>query len=984
MLICKKVPRGIIIFFNFMGKSSKKSFVLLAIMLSFFIARKSFSAAFSNGDILFSEIAWMGTINSANDEWLELKNNSSQVITLDNWLIKSAISKFQITLSGIIPANGFFLLERTDDDSVPNISANQIYTGALSNSSEKLQLLDTNGEIIDLVDASNGWPAGDNATKQSAERQADLSWSNSLLPGGTPQNSSSPEIIPDTDESKNNVQADTNNTSSDTIRFGDILISEFVADPDEDDYEWIEIYNTTPHNISLENWAIADGKDTSTTLSGTLLPFGFFVIDNPKGKLNNDGDIIVLKNNEGLIIDQVTYGSFDDGDISDNAPATAKPNSVARQTEYYNSNHNNEDFKITSTPSKAAPNIIISSLEKDSNLPTNISKSKPATLLISEIFPDPLGTDYEKEFIEIYNPGKTEINLQLFSLENKAGQNFIFPNRQIKSEEYLAFYRENTGLALNNQNDSIKLKEISNGRVLQTVNYRNTPAHNSYNLATSTNSWTWEIKTTPGSPNQIKKINQEPIIVFDIPTQASIGQPVFGDSSDTIDPENDPLSYTWDFGDGTQISLPNAEHTFMKAGKFTITLNVRDKTNEASLKKIITIIDPLSPKIEEKTENNNYLETSLIFNEIFPTPEKGEEEWLEIKNICQQKINLKNWLIKDAAEKDFKFSQDIWLEPGALFLIKKSVSRISLNNDQESLQLFSPNEELIDELEYGTAPTGQAYARGLNDKWFWTESPTPDKENSIHFETTFSSPVFLSDDFSLSGANKEVETENFEIGQKRNLQGVVSVLPGIIGSQYFYLSGSSSLQIYNQKKDFPVLQIGDLIEVSGEISRINREWRLKTTNKEAFKIIAKNQEIPKISLAIGEIGEEYLGQLLEIKGEITNRKSTSLVVDDGTGEIILNIKSGTGIDTKKFIEGDYIQATGILGDTKNGLQLLPRREDDLQKQNSNRKVLGAENINDEEKNWSLTPRTDKKILYYLIVILLTGNIVLIALFIKRD
>jgi len=128
-----------------------------------------------HAQVVINEIAWMGTVASASDEWMELYNNGSDAISLDGWKLESTSGTPSITLSGNIPAGGFFLLERTDDTSVPNIAADIIYTGPLSNMGEHLVLRDASGAVVDEVKASGGWPAGNNDTKNTMQRSG-LSW----------------------------------------------------------------------------------------------------------------------------------------------------------------------------------------------------------------------------------------------------------------------------------------------------------------------------------------------------------------------------------------------------------------------------------------------------------------------------------------------------------------------------------------------------------------------------------------------------------------------------------------------------------------------------------------------------------------------------------------------------------------------------------------------------------------------------------------
>ena len=126
----------------------------------------------SPGDVVINEIAWMGTTCSYYDEWIELYNNSSLSIDLTGWSLKAADGTPDISLVGIIPAKGYFLLERTDDETIKDLKADQIYTGALENTSEDLQLRDASGNLIDSVpcETNGGWFAGEKGGAYTMER----------------------------------------------------------------------------------------------------------------------------------------------------------------------------------------------------------------------------------------------------------------------------------------------------------------------------------------------------------------------------------------------------------------------------------------------------------------------------------------------------------------------------------------------------------------------------------------------------------------------------------------------------------------------------------------------------------------------------------------------------------------------------------------------------------------------------------------------
>ncbi|MBC8052065.1 MAG: lamin tail domain-containing protein [Sphingobacteriaceae bacterium] len=109
---------------------------------------------------------------------------------------------------------------------------------------------------------------------------------------------------------------------------GDIVINEIFADPspqiDLPSVEFIELYNTTNHSISLKNWKYSDAASsaslsTDSIKSGQYLilcakadtnefkQFGKTIGVSPWPSLNNSSDIIKLISPENKTIDSVSY-----------------------------------------------------------------------------------------------------------------------------------------------------------------------------------------------------------------------------------------------------------------------------------------------------------------------------------------------------------------------------------------------------------------------------------------------------------------------------------------------------------------------------------------------------------------------------------------------------------------------------------------------------------------------------------------------------
>ncbi|PKK81076.1 MAG: hypothetical protein CVT47_04305, partial [Thermoplasmata archaeon HGW-Thermoplasmata-2] len=116
--------------------------------------------------------------------------------------------------------------------------------------------------------------------------------------------------------------------------------------------------------------------------------------------------------------------------------------------------------------------------------------------------------------------------------------------------------------------------------------------------------------------------NRPPKASFIIKNSYSIqyGKPVNFDASSSSDPDGDPLTFAWDFGDGSKGTEKEISHTYNSAGNFTVKLVVNDgrgKTNETSrIVKInhipiaeISIKDP-----DGKTLSSGYTDIVLTFN----------------------------------------------------------------------------------------------------------------------------------------------------------------------------------------------------------------------------------------------------------------------------------------------------------------------------------------------------------------------------------
>ena len=136
-----------------------------------FSATSTQAAEISTMPVVINEVTWAGNGSAYSaDEWIELYNRTNQSVNLSNWILHSAtdLSPY-VVLTGAISARGYYLLERTNDNTVSDIAADKIYTGALNNSGENI-ILSYASSTIDEIPYDYNWYAGSDFNYSSMER----------------------------------------------------------------------------------------------------------------------------------------------------------------------------------------------------------------------------------------------------------------------------------------------------------------------------------------------------------------------------------------------------------------------------------------------------------------------------------------------------------------------------------------------------------------------------------------------------------------------------------------------------------------------------------------------------------------------------------------------------------------------------------------------------------------------------------------------
>lgn len=93
-------------------------------------------------------------------------------------------------------------------------------------------------------------------------------------------------------------------------------------------------------------------------------------------------------------------------------------------------------------------------------------------------------------------------------------------------------------------------------------------------------------------------------------------------------------------------------------------------------------------------------------------PDSGNE-FIKLINRGLETIQLKGWTLKDASGKTFYLSGA--LTPGSELTLKNSETKITLNNDTDTVFLYNQTGTLADKLSYENPAEGEIVIAGANE-----------------------------------------------------------------------------------------------------------------------------------------------------------------------------------------------------------------------------------------------------------------------------
>ncbi len=565
----------------------------------------------------------------------------------------------------------------------------------------------------------------------------------------------------------------------------EVVINEIMYNtPGSPDVEWIELYNNGSSTVELDDWYLIDGNDTHPhcNLLGDLLPGHFLVVVgdfalftpqypgvtttninafDPSGTgfgLGNGGDTIFMYDDDGVLVDTVTYddgGSWPgspDGDGPslelvnpglDNNTATAwDPSEIDGGTpgEFNSVYVNNQppiihDTDRTPRLPEAGESVLIGALVSDAS---DLDRVELWVDLGAGFAPQPMFDD------GLHGDGAAADSLFAAVIPAQT-QGALVRYYVLAFDEFGQVVSKPSGAPASFRAYTVGYTPTTELIVSEIMASNNTTLADEFG---EFDDWV-----------EILNTGQEPINL-----QGMFLTDNFGDhrkwmlpgttlaSGDYLliwcddEPQQGALHATFKLsGGGEDIALYDTEehgNTLLHGFQFgiqnpdigyginPITVGLPDKSVSGFqlLPEYLLSPTPGQP--------NDLPSSSVVINEFLTTSEAGGvDDWIEFYNRSNQLMDISGWGVSDDASNPLKwvFPIGTMLAPNGYFIVDEVALGFSLSSSGEEIQLSSADGlRGIDFIGFGQQQPDISFGRAINSLWGFMDPPTPSEPNPNH------------------------------------------------------------------------------------------------------------------------------------------------------------------------------------------------------------------------------------------------------------
>ncbi|HNE69697.1 MAG TPA: lamin tail domain-containing protein [Anaerolineales bacterium] len=504
-----------------------------------------------------------------------------------------------------------------------------------------------------------------------------------------------------------------------------VIISEvaWAGTVAEGDDEWIELYNPGTSDININGWKLKDNSSI-ISLTGSIPAGGYYLIEDTSVavsdvthdlifnmSLSNSGESLELYDGSNILIDTANKdgGSWPAGDVDTKGTMerivskTDSDDAWVTNTGFIKNGKDRNGGDIWGTPKNPAP----------VSTPTP-TPSGGMSIVISEVAWAGTAANSSDEWVELYNPGASQIDITGWKLIDGGGTEIILNGKIDPGSFFLLEDNENTvsdiiasqldgNLALTNEGETLQLLDGSN-TIIDSAN-------------NDGGGWPAGSNSTYGTMERI------------------VSSP---DGNNAWYTNAGIVKNGKDANGGDIWGTPKQGNSPIPTATATATPITQTPTRTLTPTKTVTptrtvtrtpTAEPVGrPVINEFLARPGYDWNRDGFVDVY-------DEFIEIKNIGIVEINLKGWKLDDEADSGstpFTFP-DLLLLPGDRVVFYGNETRILLSDGGDTVRLLNASNKVYDAYTYPLAKFKDKSVCRMpdgNGSWYEDCIPTPNLTNS--------------------------------------------------------------------------------------------------------------------------------------------------------------------------------------------------------------------------------------------------------------
>lgn len=264
-----------------------------------------------------------------------------------------------------------------------------------------------------------------------------------------------------------------------------IVLSELLPSPISGEEEFIELHNTGKKKVDVAGWKLVDASGKTYDIE------------------KEDVGKTVIKAGAYLAIPQSASGIYLNNG-SDGVTLLQANDKKRSSTEYLDAPSGQSWASVNgtwqwTTVTRGKKNVAASG-SGDTSEPGAAGETAYETsssVLLSELLPDPEGSDATDEWIAVVNSGSTAVNLAGWTLRD-GSKEYVVDSATIAAGEELIFSVAETKISLNNSGETIELVDPFDA-VIDSTTYAD--GESGWSWARYEADWNWTSEPTPGAAN---------------------------------------------------------------------------------------------------------------------------------------------------------------------------------------------------------------------------------------------------------------------------------------------------------------------------------------------------------------------------------------------------------------------------------------------------------------------------------------------------